>query len=128
MILLTNFLFVTFHRPDLDLTPEEAAAIAATLPDNQKIKGVEYGKPPGHEGDFRAAAYAADVRDRTLPTVTLVITDTKEACKLIYMILLERQDYRALFYTHQLVQHHGGPKLAMNTRKYRASEAYGFRC
>eukprot|EP00892_Ulva_mutabilis_P002815 jgi/Ulvmu1/12534/UM090_0021.1 len=42
------------------------------------------------------------------------------------MILLQCQDYRALFYTHLLVQHHGGPKLAMNTRKYRPSEAYGF--
>lgn len=120
-------LFMTFHRPDLALTAEEAVAAIADLPGDQRIKGVGYGRPAHERGAFRAPGFAASAEDRTLPPATMVITDTKAECKAVHRQLLARPDYNALQYTHADGQTHP-LMLPLSTRPYGAHDAFCFRC
>ena len=122
----TNSLFVTFHRPDLKLSPAAAADAAALLPPDKKIKGVDYGRPAHVHGEYRAPGFKACAEDRTLPTPTMIITDSKAECKVMHAKLLKRPDYQALMYTHE--QARVPFKFAADNRAYGAKEAYAFRC
>lgn len=127
--LKTNYLFVTFSRGDLAMTPAEAAA------ENSGIKPVNYGwQAKGADpATFRNANFKIDLsgEDRTLPPVTLVIAPYKADCKMLREILLQRDDYKALMYSAKKSEladqwPNGDISCRFETTVYSAADAYAF--
>ena len=86
---------------------------------------MDYGWPAHTHGEYRAPGFKACAEDRTLPTSTMIITESKAQCKEMHEMLLTRPGYQALMYRHV---HLRVPfKVAVNDRAYGAKIAYAFR-